>query len=221
MGITLIRKMIETGIAHERATNDLAKRLIEMGKQTGKNFTLEGTKGVIDLVINYINQVPHYIEKGLHTSGQFGIEYEMNQMINELIYYWRLEQDNIPDNLGLIGITDDAYASMYLLQTLSDHCEKMSGRPLLEVNFTSLNTFIGVILGETVVSVLQQQVHATINNTMRNQLVNNDIVNQLFNQVYQNIFTSGFTFGNAMSAFSSNYEIERQVDVQMGAMGIF
>ena len=135
----------------------------------------------------------------------------MNQMISELEYYWELEQDLIPDHLGLIGITDDAYASMYLLETLSEHCTNMYRRPLLTTDFTQSNHFIRSLLGKPIASTLEQKVQVTIGNNMANNILS---------QVYRNIFSSGFSFGHAVQAYMNQRAIEDQVNVQMGAMGI-
>ena len=207
-----IRKIIDKAVKDEKSTNSLAKLVIKVAKQNRKSITLQEAQGVSNFVIEYVNLVPALIEEGLNSSGKFGIQNEMNQMISELEYYWLLEEDLIPDNLGLIGITDDAYASMYLLQTLSDYCKSMYSRPLLQTDFTNSNNFIRNILGNSIATTLEQNVQVTIGNNM---------TNQIFNQVYQNIFSSGFTFGNAAQAYIDQREIEDQVNVQLGAMGLF
>ncbi len=175
-------------------------------------MNLSQAKDVTQFVINYVRQVPVYVEEASKNSAKFGIQNEMNQMINELEQYWILEQDLIPDNLGLVGITDDAYASMFLLQSLSDYCQSLYNHSLLKIDFKKANNLIRNILGDVIASTLEQRVGETISNNM---------LNQVFNQVYQNIFSSGFTFGNMAQAYTNQYEIERQVDVQLGAMGIF
>ncbi len=207
-----IKKIIKKAVENEKQTNSLAKLVIQTAQNNGKNMNLSQAQDVSQFVITYVNQVPVYIEECLKGSAKFGIQNEMNQMINELEQYWILEQDLIPDNLGLIGITDDAYASMFLLQSLSDYCQSMYNHTLLKIDLKNANNLIRNILGDAIASALEQKVGVTISNNM---------INQMFNQVYQNIFSSGFTFGNVAQAYTSQYEIERQVDTQLGAMGIF
>ncbi len=204
--------MINKAIDNEKSTNNLAKLVMKVAKQNGKSMTLQSAQSVSDFVIAYVKLVPAYIEEGLNASGKFGIKNEMRQMISELEYYWILEQDLIPDNLGLIGITDDAYASIYLLQTLSDYCKSMNNQPLLQIDFTDSNKLIRNLLGNEIATALEQKVQLTIGNNM---------VNQVFNQVYQNIFSSGFTFSNVDQAYMERVEMEDRVNLQLGAMGIF
>jgi hypothetical protein len=212
MKTSIIKEKISRAVKNERSSNGLAKLVIKVAKQNGKIITIEEAKGVSELVISYIETVPALMEEGLNSALKFGIKNEMNQMINELESYWKIEQDLVPDNLGLLGITDDAYASIYLLQTLSDYCKSYYHRPLLSLDFTNANSFIRNILGNPIAADIEQKVQVTIGNIM---------ANQIFNQAYQNLFKSGFTFGNAATSYSSQRQIDEQVRVQLGAMGIF
>ena len=199
-------------IRHENSTNALTKLVIKTAHNNGKQITFNQAEEVTQLVIKYVKLVPQFIEEGKMVARNLGIQQEMKQMMAELIYYWELEEDLIPDHLGLIGITDDAYASLYLLQTLSDYCKNMYQRPLLQTDFANSNQFIRGLLGELVASTLEQKVQLTISN---------NLAGNIMNQVYQNIFSSGFSFGNAAQAYMDQRDIEERVNVQMGAMGIF
>ena len=212
MKTSVIIKMINKAVEHEKSTNSLAKLIKKLTKQNGKIISFEEAQGVSNFVIKYVSLVPSYIEEGMAASKKFGIQNEMSQMLRELEYYWTLDQDLIPDNLGLVGIVDDAYASIYLLQVLSEYCSKITNRPLLQLDIDAPNKIIRSILGESIAVTLEQKVQLTIANNMSNQI---------FNQVYQNIFSSGFTFGNAAQSYINQREIEDRVDVQLGAMGIF
>jgi len=211
MSIQLIRNMITKAVENEKQTNSLAKLVIQMVQNNGKNMNLSQAKGVSQFVITYVSEVPIYMEEGLSNSAQFGIQNEMNSMIGELEQYWKLEQDLIPDNLGLIGITDDAYASMFLLQTLSDSCLSMYNQPLLKLDLKNANNMIRNILGAEIASALEQSVGMTINNNM---------INQIFNQTYQNILSSGFMFGNFDQSYISQSDIDYEVNTRLGAMGV-
>lgn len=211
MNTKTIRKMISKSIKHENRTNDLANLARDVARKNGQKMNKEASREVSAFVIGYVNMVPDLMEEGLSTASKFGIRNELHQMLLEVEYYWKLEQDLIPDSLGLIGITDDAYASLFLLQSISDYCKSMNGQPLLNSDLTGMNSVIRTLLGETVASALEQKVGMTIGQNM---------VNQMFNNAYQNIFSSGFSFANYMNAYGSQREIEDQVNVQLGAMGI-
>lgn len=207
-----IKKIISKSVRNERTTHSFAKLVKKVARQNGKNLTNEQADGITEFVIQYVESVPALIEQGIREAPKLGIQNEMNQMMLELKKYWILEQDLVPDSLGLIGITDDAYASLYLLQTLSDYCQSMYNRPLMKIGFTNSNKIVRELLGNNIAAILEQRVQATIGNIM---------VNNIFNQSFQKIFNSGFAFTNPFAAYNQQREIEEQVNVQMGAMGIF
>ena len=207
-----IKKIIEKAINNENSTHSFANLAKEVAEGNGKSLSEGEAENVTNMVLGYVKCVPTLLEEGYKAAQQFGIQNEMNQMLRELEDYWVLEQDILPDSLGLIGITDDAYASIYLIQTLSDYCKGTYKKPLVEYDFTNANKFIRGLLGNDIAVTLEQKVQVTIANNM---------ANNIFNQVYQNIFSSGFAFGNPFQAINDEREIQEQVNVQMGAMGIF
>lgn len=206
-----IKNIISKTVRNERTTHNFAKLVKMVARENGKNLTNEQADGITEFVIQYVESVPALIEQGVREAPKLGIQNEMNQMMLELETYWIQEQDLVPDSLGLIGITDDAYASLYLLQALSDYCLSMYNRPLMKIGFTDSNKFVRELLGNNIAAVLEQRVQATIGNNM---------VNNIFTQAYQKIFNSGFAFNNPFAAYNQQREIEEQVNVQMGAMGI-
>jgi hypothetical protein len=212
MNTKIISKKIETAVKDENSTHRLANLVMEVAIENGKQMTSQEARNASIFVMEYIKFVPRFIEEGMNAAGKFGIRNEMNLMLNEIEQYWKEEKDLVPDNLGLIGITDDAYASLFLLQTLSDYCKSLTGKPLLAIDLTGVNNVIRNILGEQIASKLEQAVGVTISQNM---------VNQVFNQMYQTLFSSGFNFGALVNAQSSQREIDQQVNLQLGAMGIF
>ena len=100
-------------------------------------------------------------------------------MAGALEAYWFDPNDVIHDHLGLLGVTDDAYASLLLLQSVSDYCQATSARPLLQQNLTVVNQAIRGFIGEPGASVLDQQVAITLT-TAGMQRMMGQIVNQGF-----------------------------------------
>jgi hypothetical protein len=95
----------------------------------------------------------------------------MGQMLQELESYWFETNDLVPDHLGLLGLIDDAYATLFLLQGPSDYCQATFGRPLLVQNMTSANQAIRGLIGEPVVSILDQHVGITMANAMMHRML--------------------------------------------------
>jgi len=160
-----IRRMIEEAVKKEKAEGHLAAAIRDVAKQNGKKPSAEQVKGVVDLVREYVEHVPRYIEEAVAAAGRVGLAAEMAQMVAELEAYWLEPRDLIKDRFGLLGIMDDAYASLFLLQAASDQYST-AGHPLLKRNLTPANQGIRVLLGDRIAAHLEGLVGITIAKAM-------------------------------------------------------
>jgi hypothetical protein len=87
-----------------------------------------------------------------------GREAEMAEVIREATEYWSSEADIIPDRLGLLGILDDAYCSLTLMQAVSDRHEEESGRALFSRNLKAANASMRNLIGEPAASQIDMYV---------------------------------------------------------------
>lgn len=202
-----IRKMIKDAVSDERKSGRLAEAVQNLARQRGVNPKPQDVQGMVSFVREYIEHVPHYLEEGAKAGAQLGLGREMGQMLAELEAYWFEADDVIPDWLGLMGLMDDAYASLLLLQSLSDYCVAMHGRPLLQDNFTQANQVIRGLIGEPAASHLDQRVGITVANAMMQR-----VVGQVMN--------SGFSFGAMPDPIWGNASVDEIVNVRLGAMGV-
>jgi hypothetical protein len=76
---------------------------------------------------------------------------------------WEKHDDIIPDNLGMIGLLDDAYCSLCALQAVSDHYQLQTGKYLFPDDLSAANRIMRKIIGEPYATDLDNLVM----NTMR------------------------------------------------------
>jgi hypothetical protein len=69
-----------------------------------------------------------------------------------------MAEDIIPDRLGLLGVLDDAYCSLTLIQSVSDRHEKETGRRLFSPDLEAANVAMRRLIGEPVASQLDMYV---------------------------------------------------------------
>lgn len=205
-----IQRMINQAIEDEKRTGRLADIFWAMAKSNGKLPSQADIDGLVLFVQQYVQHVPHYMEQGLIVAQQVGLGTEMNLMAGQLEAYWLEKNDFIPDNLGLVGIMDDAYASMLLLQSVSDYCQATAGKPLLEPghNVTQANQLIRGLIGEPMASQLDSQVGVTITQTLMKKIIG------------QFSGAAGFNFGGGSDPIWGNASIEEIANVRLGAMGV-
>ncbi|MEE9253628.1 MAG: hypothetical protein V3U43_01715, partial [Pseudomonadales bacterium] len=164
-------------------------------------------QGAVSFVREYVEHVPYYMEQGANAAAQLGLGAEMSQMLGELEAYWFEANDVIPDHLGLMGLMDDAYATLFLLQSLSDYCQATHGQPLLQQNFTHVNQIIRVWIGEPGATQLDQGVGVWVANAMMQRVIGQ-------------VVGEGFAFGAGPDPMWGNASIDEIVDARLGAMGV-
>ena len=204
-----IRKMIQDAVADEKRTGKLATAMETVARQAGLRPSQEAVDQAVGFVREYIEHVPLLLEQGMAVAKQVGLQAEMNQMAAELEAYWFEPDDVIPDHFGLYGLMDDAYASLLLLQLLSDYCKATVGRPLLSQDLTKVNQFIRQAIGEPAASMLDQRVGITVANTMTQRMVSQAV-------------GAGFAFnyGGGPDPIWGNASIEEIAETRLGAMGV-
>lgn len=212
MRIETIRQMVQAAIEHERQTSQMVNLLTKVCARRGNPISAETARSLANYSIQYVSLVPQYLEEGMQASYKIGISKEMNFMLNELEAYWFTQMDLIPDYLGLAGIMDDAYASLYLLQCLSYHCSQRFDRTLLSDDLTVSNAFARDLLGETISSALEQKIQHTLDGNLTDRSVNH---------ILETIVSSGFMFRNTTTSFAAQRAIQNQARLHLGSLGIY
>ena len=207
MRIQKIRSMIKKAVADEEKTGRLADLIIQTGHQRGVPTNQQQVRGIVLFVKEYIEHVPMYLEQAASAGQQYGLATEINQMLREIESYWFEAEDLVPDHLGLVGLMDDAYGSLFLLQALSDYCQGTFGRPMLQQNLTAANQAMRGLIGDPVVSILEQRVSMTVANAMMHQVISR-------------IARTPIAFPAGPDPMWGNASINEVVDARLGAMGV-
>ncbi|MGV6853220.1 MAG: hypothetical protein ACWA5R_13735 [bacterium] len=98
--------------------------------------------------IRYIEQVPYWMTVAEAAAREVGIEAAMQDILDASLSYWEDEDDVITDRMGLLGIMDDAYFSLTLLQSVSEHYRLQTGKFLFPSDLAKVNKTVRHILGE-------------------------------------------------------------------------
>jgi uncharacterized membrane protein YkvA (DUF1232 family) len=119
----------------------------------------------VRFVIAYIEQVPYMMKVAWTAACNVGLEQEMRRILEMVDSYWREGDDIIPDELGIIGLLDDAYCSMTSLQAVSDHYRLQTGKHLFPNDLSDANHAMRRIIGEPYASELDRIVIRTMKET--------------------------------------------------------
>ncbi len=205
-----IRTQIDRAFAHEKRTGNTAQLLMQHSANTGLNLTSVQQTDCLNFIKAYILETPDLMDAAFQSAKQSNMLGTMQPVLDAAFHYWAEQQDYIPDNLGLIGLTDDAYLTRMFMEAISGLHAEQTGGPLLSLDLGPANQVMRKLIGEPIVTQLETHV----GETMANQLIQTSM-QQLMN--FNGPFNLGMPdFGNYMS----QYEIDREVDVRLGAMGV-
>lgn len=146
----------------ETELNDL---LAVVADRSGRQAEPEDLDRGARFVLGYVQQVPYMMKVAWTAACNVGLETEMEKVIAMVTSYWEQEDDIIPDDLGVIGLLDDAYCSLSSLQAVSDHFQLQTGKYLFPDNLSSANKVMRKIIGEPYATDLDQLIIRTMQET--------------------------------------------------------
>ena len=151
---TQIEQMIASRFADPHAVADLHELLAGVAGGKGANPNDAELARGASFIYSYIEQVPYMLTVAWTSARNVGLEAEMASILEMVQSYWVEDDDVIPDNLGIIGLLDDAYCSLSSLQTLSDFFQMQTGKFLFPDDLTAANSIFRKIIGEPYATVL-------------------------------------------------------------------
>jgi len=144
---------------------DLHDLLASVAEQQGVQPAAEDLDRGARFVLGYIEQVPYMMKVAWTAASNVGLEQPMQQVLEMVESYWAEGDDVIPDDLGVIGLLDDAYCSLTSLQAVSDHYQLQTGKHLFPDDLSQANQAMRRIIGEPYASELDRIVIRTMKAT--------------------------------------------------------
>jgi uncharacterized membrane protein YkvA (DUF1232 family) len=180
-----IESLIDRSCAEAQNDTDLHDLLATVADRAGVEVREDDIARAVQFVVGYIRQVPYMMKVAWTAASNVGLQHEMGQILQMVESYWLEGNDIIPDDLGVIGLLDDAYCSLSSLQAVSDHFQLQSGKFLFPDDLTAANAVMRKIIGEPYAAELDRLV---INALNRTRLIN--AVKSLASGEKQELFSS-------------------------------
>jgi uncharacterized membrane protein YkvA (DUF1232 family) len=157
--------MIAASCADGVAGPELRDLLAAVAERLGVAAHPEDLESGAGFVLAYIEQVPYMMKVAWTAATNVGLEQEMRLVLAMVESYWAEGDDVIPDDLGVIGLLDDAYCSLTSLQAVSDHYRLQTGKHLFPDDLSEANRAMRRIIGEPYASELDRIVVRTMKET--------------------------------------------------------
>ena len=165
MDTTLIESMIAEICVEGDTEPELHDLLAVVADREGVVVDSKDLKQGERFIGAYIEQVPYMIKVASTAASSVGIERQMKRILQMVESYWLEGDDVIPDELGVIGLLDDAYCSLTSLQAVSDHYRLQTGKHLFPNDLSAANKAMRKIIGEPYASELDRIVIKTMTET--------------------------------------------------------
>ncbi len=210
MQIEQIKALIEDGKIIERQTGMLRQAIINLAKANGRIVTVGEVQKIIYFVGEYIEHAPALMKRIEDAAANSAAQDDVQPILDATESYFLAPEDTIPDNLGLVGLVDDAYLTHSLMQAISDRYQSQLGESLMTLEAREDNAFIRRLIGEPFASILDDQVSATLGGPSLQQNISQMVI-----ALGQMNLTSG---PDPIWGYARAPEI---ADARLGAMGLF
>lgn len=162
MNTAYIETMIAEKCGEPDAEMDISELLGGVADRQGREVSPDDLKRGARFVCRYIELVPYMMKVARTAAGNVGLMDPMDRILEVVESYWLEGEDIIPDQLGIIGLLDDAYCSLTSMQMVSDHYQLQTGKYLFPDDLTSANKAMRTIIGEPYSSDLDRMVTSTM-----------------------------------------------------------
>jgi uncharacterized membrane protein YkvA (DUF1232 family) len=162
MDTNLIESMIDSLGSSLHDDPQLLELLAAVADRNGAESPPESLDRAAQFVTAYIRQVPYMVKVARTAARAVGLEKEMDCILDIVESYWKEGNDVIPDDMGVIGLMDDAYCSLSLLQSVSDNYRLLTGKYLFPDDLSAANEAMQKIIGEPYISELDSLVVHTM-----------------------------------------------------------
>lgn len=109
----------------------------------------------------YLLMTPIVLDSVCNEARNQGLMQQFQPIFDAALGYWEVGADMIPDHLGLVGLCDDAYVSLCLMQHLASQIVPGKGTPLLSLDLSVANRNMHALIGEPAASQLDLAVNQT------------------------------------------------------------
>lgn len=158
-----IRQLIDQGMRREKENRLVRNELAERAGGDGRQVSASEIDGAMQFVIEYVEHAPALIEMIEQSATEAGIYDEVSPILKAAEDYFLAADDLIPDNLGLLGLMDDAYLAHCLIQAIADRYKAQLGSDLLPADMAETNALFRNLVEEPCATMLDERVRATLN----------------------------------------------------------
>lgn len=126
------------------------------------------TGALLDFLTNYINRVPDTLDALIESAKRAGAYTEIEKLVTIAVAYFESPPQSVRKDEGMLGLIDEAYLSMRLVEEVNDRIEARYGYPLLPIDLAIPNIVVHSLLGDKFANELDLAVHYALSELFKN-----------------------------------------------------
>lgn len=156
MQIKMIKSKVSEAIAHEEQTGFLAQLLTKLCMDQGVSYDSNQIAQSVNFIRTSVELVPNILEEFIKAAKEYDALDDIRPFLEAAEECFLSIQDGIPDNMGLVGLMDNAYLVHSLIISIPGITKEVPG--VLEFHNVLRNS-----IGEPIVSQLDVIVNSILN----------------------------------------------------------
>jgi len=162
MKTPVIKSQIDQAIRQDKQTGKFASLITDFVRNQGLQPKEAEVQQAVDFVYDYLLHVPELTNAIVQAASKAGTLNEIRYLLESVEEYFLNPCDLIPDYQGVLGLLDDAYLTLSMIQALSDQYKQRTGVPLISLNLTPANQSVRQLLGNEIATMLDLSVSSAM-----------------------------------------------------------
>lgn len=155
-----IRKKVERAVQRRWWMDGAPGLLEQLGGHERLHPQLLGE--ALLFIERYVRAVPDLLDTLEKAAEEAELRTDLDLLLEAAVGYWDLDDDLLPDHLGLIGLADDAYLSLRLIECVTEKTRARTDRPAFGFDLAQANLAMASLLGPELTERLDAMVDSTI-----------------------------------------------------------
>ena len=161
-----IRAQIEAAWREEARTRAFAALVRQQLREAGAGEVPQDSSTVAEILSAWhmqLENVPDLIDAMRHAARSAGMGEAIEPILQAAEGYFLDRHDLLPDSHGVLGLLDDMYLALRLIQQISLQHREQTGQPLLEVDLTESIASVRPLFRGERLQALDERIERSLN----------------------------------------------------------
>jgi len=161
-----IRAQIEAAWREEARTQAFAALVRQQLREAGAGEVPQDSSTVAEILSAWhvqLENVPDLIDAMRHAARRAGVGEAIEPVLQAAEGYFLDRHDLLPDSHGVLGLLDDMYLALSLIQQISLQHREQTGQPLLEVDLTESIASVRPLFRGERLQALDERIERSLN----------------------------------------------------------